>query len=131
MSPTAIGIIGTLIMLAIFMTKMPVSYVMALVGFVGFGILISFPAALALLPRNFYDSFSSYDLTTIPLFVLMGQLAFNGGISRKLYNTAYSFLGHTKGGLAMATVATCTAFGAVCGSVRPRRPPWPQWVCLK
>ncbi len=116
MSPTAIGIIGILIMLAIFMTKMPVAYVMTLVGFVGFGILISFPAALALLPRNFYDSFSSYELTTIPLFVLMGQLAFNGGISRKLYNTAYNFLGNIKGGLAMATVSTCTAFGAVCGS---------------
>ncbi|MFK5951999.1 MAG: TRAP transporter large permease [Desulfobacterium sp.] len=116
MSPTAIGIIGILIMLAIFMTKMPVAYVMTLVGFVGFGILISFPAAFALLPRNFYDSFSSYELTTIPLFVLMGQLAFNGGISRKLYNTAYSFLGNIKGGLAMATVSTCTAFGAVCGS---------------
>ena len=116
MSPTTIGIIGILIMLAIFMTKMPVAYVMTLVGFVGFGILISFPAALALLPRNFYDSFSSYELTTIPLFVLMGQLAFNGGISRKLYNTAYSFLGNIKGGLAMATVSTCTAFGAVCGS---------------
>ncbi len=116
MSPTAIGIIGILIMLAIFMTKMPVAYVMTLVGFVGFGILISFPAALALLPRNFYDSFSSYELTTIPLFVLMGQLAFNGGISRKLYNTAYSFMGNIKGGLAMATVSTCTAFGAVCGS---------------
>lgn len=116
MSPTTIGIIGILIMLAIFMTKMPVAYVMTLVGFVGFGILISFPAALALLPRNFYDSFSSYELTTIPLFVLMGQLAFNGGISRKLYNTAYSFMGNIKGGLAMATVSTCTAFGAVCGS---------------
>ncbi len=116
MSPTTIGIIGIVIMLAIFMTKMPVAYVMTLVGFVGFGILISFPAALALLPRNFYDSFSSYELTTIPLFVLMGQLAFNGGISRKLYNTAYSFMGNIKGGLAMATVSTCTAFGAVCGS---------------
>ena len=116
MSPTTVGIIGIVIMLAIFMTKMPVAYVMTLVGFVGFGLLISFPAGLALLPRNFYDSFSSYELTTIPLFVLMGQLAFNGGISRKLYNTAYSFLGNIKGGLAMATVSTCTAFGAVCGS---------------
>ena len=98
MSPTTIGIIGILIMLAVFMTKMPVAYVMTLVGFIGFGTLISFPAALALLPRNFYDSFSSYELTTIPLFVLMGQLAFNGGISRKLYNTAYSFMGNIKGG---------------------------------
>lgn len=116
MSPTMIGVIGIVIMLAIFMTRMPVAFVMAMVGFVGFGSLVSFKAALVLLPRIFYDSFSSYELTTIPLFVLMGQLAFNGGISRKLYNTAYTFLGNVKGGLAMTTVATCTAFGAVCGS---------------
>lgn len=116
MSPTSIGVIGIVIMVAIFMTKMPVAYVMTMVGFVGFSILISFDAALNLLPSNFYDSFKSYDLSTIPLYVLMGQLAFNCGISRKLYNTAYTFLGNTTGGLAMATVASCTAFGAVCGS---------------
>ena len=46
----------------------------------------------------------------------MGQIAFISGISRKLYSTAYKFLGHTRGGLAMATVTSCTAFGAVCGS---------------
>ncbi|MBF0234442.1 MAG: TRAP transporter large permease [Desulfamplus sp.] len=116
MNPTWIGIIGIIIMVAIFMTRMPVAYVMTMVGFVGFGILISFDAALNLLPSNFYDSFKSYDLSTIPLYVLMGQLAFNCGISRKLYSTAYTFLGNTTGGLAMATVASCTAFGAVCGS---------------
>ena len=116
MSPTLIGIIGIVIMIAIFMTKMPVSFVMMIVGFVGFSIIISPDAGLGLLPRVFYDTFSSYDLTTIPLFVLMGQLAFNGGISRKLYNTAYAFMGNIKGGLAMATISTCTAFGAVCGS---------------
>lgn len=116
MSPSTVGIIGILVMLAIFMTRMPVAYVMTLVGLVGFGYLISFDAGLNLLPRVFFDSFSAYELTTIPLFVLMGQLAFNSGISRRLYNTAYTFLGNTRGGLAMATVATCTAFGAVCGS---------------
>ncbi|SLM30303.1 TRAP dicarboxylate transporter, DctM subunit [Desulfamplus magnetovallimortis] len=116
MSPTFIGVTGIVIMLAIFMTRMPVAYVMTMVGFIGFSSLISLKAGLVLLPRIFYDSFSAYELTTIPLFVLMGQLAFNGGISRKLYNTAYTFLGNVKGGLAMTTVATCTAFGAVCGS---------------
>ena len=60
--------------------------------------------------------FSSYDLVTIPLFVLMGQIAFNSGIGKRLYNTAYHFTGHIRGGLAMATIASCTAFGAVCGS---------------
>jgi tripartite ATP-independent transporter DctM subunit len=74
------------------------------------------PGGLALLSRNIYEVFASYGLTTIPLFILMGQLAFNSGISRRIYATAYRFLGNTRGGLAMATVAACTAFGAVCGS---------------
>ncbi len=116
MNPTSVGVIGILIMVAIFFTKMPVAYVMTMVGFIGFSILMSVDSALNFLPSNFYDSFISYDLSTIPLYVLMGQLAFNCGISRKLYNTGYTFLGNTRGGLAMATVASCTAFGAVCGS---------------
>jgi tripartite ATP-independent transporter DctM subunit len=116
MSPSTVGIIGILIMLVIFVTRMPVAYVMTLVGLGGFSYLISLEAGLNLLPRVFFDTFSSYELTTIPLFVLMGQLAFNSGISRRLYNTAYTFLGNTRGGLAMATVSACTAFGAVCGS---------------
>ena len=116
MTPTFIGIIGIIIMLAIFMTRMPVAYVMMLVGFLGFSFLISFKGGLNLLSRNIYDSFSCYGLTTIPLFILMGQIAFNTGISRKLYNTAYKFMGSVRGGLAMATVSSCAAFGAVCGS---------------
>ena len=116
MDPTIIGIIGIFIMLALFMTRMPVAYVMTLVGFVGFSYMISFKGGLNLLSRSFYDTFSSYGLTTIPLFILMGQFAFNTGISRRLYDTAYTYLGHTRGGLAMATVTACTAFGAVCGS---------------
>ncbi len=116
MDPTLIGIIGILIMLALFMTRMPVAYVMTLVGFAGFSYMISVKGGLNLLSRSFYDTFSSYGLTTIPLFILMGQFAFNTGISRRLYDTAYTYLGHTRGGLAMATVTACTAFGAVCGS---------------
>jgi C4-dicarboxylate transporter DctM subunit len=116
MSPTTIGIIGILVMIVVFMSRMPVAYVMAMVGYLGFTIMISPQGGLALLSRNIYDIFSSYGLTTIPLFVLMGQLAFNSGISRRLYDTGYRFLGSTRGGLAMATVSACTAFGAVCGS---------------
>jgi tripartite ATP-independent transporter DctM subunit len=116
MNPTLIGVIGIIIMLAIFMTRMPVAYVMALVGFVGFSFMISTKGGLSLLSRSMYETFSNYGLTTIPLFILMGQLAFNSGISSRLYDSAYRFLGHTRGGLAMATVSACTAFGAVCGS---------------
>ncbi|SME87708.1 TRAP transporter large permease [Desulfovibrio gilichinskyi] len=116
MEPSTAGILGVLVMLALFLTRMPVAYVMTLVGFSGFSFLISMKGGLNLLSRSFYDSFSSYSLATVPLFILMGQLAFNSGISRKLYNTAYHFFGNIQGGLAMATVAACTAFGSVCGS---------------
>jgi tripartite ATP-independent transporter DctM subunit len=116
MSPTTIGIIGIAVMVLIFFSRMPVAYVMAMIGFLGFSIMISFKGGLNLLSRNIYDVFSSYGLTTIPLFIFMGQLAFNSGISSRLYDTAYKFLGGIRGGLAMATVSACTAFGAVCGS---------------
>ncbi|EKD38894.1 MAG: TRAP dicarboxylate transporter, DctM subunit, partial [uncultured bacterium] len=116
MNPTLIGVTGIVFMIMVFMTRMPVAYVMTAVGFLGFSILSSTTAGLNLLAKDFYDVFSSYDLTTVPLFILMGQLAFNAGISSKLYATAFRFLGHTQGGLAIATVAACTAFGAVCGS---------------
>jgi C4-dicarboxylate transporter DctM subunit len=116
MSPTLIGIIGIIVMVIVFMSRMPVAYVMAMIGYVGFSIMISGIGGLNLLSRNIYDVFASYGLTTIPLFIFMGQLAFNSGISRRLYDTGYKFLGSTRGGLAMATVAACTAFGAVCGS---------------
>jgi C4-dicarboxylate transporter DctM subunit len=116
MSPTAIGIIGISIMVLIFFSRMPVAYVMTLIGFLGFSVMISLKGGLNLLSRNIYEVFSSYGLTTIPLFIFMGQLAFNSGISARLYDTAYKFMGSTRGGLAMATVSACTAFGAVCGS---------------
>jgi len=116
MNPTLIGIIGIVVMVIVFMARMPVAFVMAMIGYLGFSIMISEQGALSLLSRTVYDVFSSYGLTTIPLFILMGQLAFNSGISRRLYDAGYKFLGSTKGGLAMATVTACTAFGAVCGS---------------
>lgn len=116
MSPASIGFLGIAIMLLLFATRMPVAFVMGVVGFVGFSVLTSVQGGLNMLSRSMYEVFVSYDLTTIPLFILMGQLAFNAGISRRLFSTAYHFFGHIHGGLAMATVSACTAFGAVCGS---------------
>ena len=116
MNPTLVGIIGIVVMVLIFLTRMPVAYVMAMIGYLGFTVMISPKGGLNLLSRDFYEVFSSYGLTTIPLFVLMGQLAFHSGISRRLYDTANKYLGSTRGGLAMATVSACTGFGAVCGS---------------
>ena len=89
---------------------------MTMVGYVGFSYLVSGTAGLKLLSRDFYEVYSSYGLTIIPMFVFMGQLAFNAGISRRLYDSAYHFVGSYRGGLATATVCACTAFGAVSGS---------------
>jgi tripartite ATP-independent transporter DctM subunit len=116
MSPVLAGIVGIAVMIIMFMTQMPVAFVMALVGIVGFSMMTSPDAGLVMLSRNIYETFASYDLTTIPLFILMGQLGFNSGISKRLYAAGYKFLGSVRGGLAMATVTACTAFGAVCGS---------------
>jgi C4-dicarboxylate transporter, DctM subunit len=116
MSSTTIGVLGTVILVVLFFTRMPVAYVMTLVGFAGFTYIRGFNAGLNLLSRDIYDVFSSYGLTVIPMFVLMGQLAFNAGIGRKLYDCAFAFLGNIRGGLAMATVAACCAFGTVSGS---------------
>ncbi|QTA80089.1 C4-dicarboxylate TRAP transporter large permease protein [Desulfonema limicola] len=116
MNPTLIGIIGIIIMVLLFLTRMPVAYVMGIIGFLGFSIIVSFKGGLNLLAKSYYETFSSYGLTTVPLFILMGQLAFNSGISRRLYDTAYKYLGNIRGGLAITTVSACTAFGAVCGS---------------
>lgn len=116
MSSTTIGVLGTVLLVVLFFTRMPVAYVMTLVGFLGFSYIRTLNAGLNLLARDIYDVFSSYGLTVIPMFVLMGQLAFNAGIGRKLYDCAYAFFGNIRGGLAMATVAACCAFGTVSGS---------------
>ena len=73
-------------------------------------------AALNLLAKDVFEVLSSYGFTVIPLFIFMGQIAFNAGIAKRLYQTAYTFIGHIPGGLAMATVGGATAFKAICGS---------------
>ncbi|MEA1923936.1 MAG: TRAP transporter large permease [Pseudomonadota bacterium] len=116
MSPCAIGLIGLAVLIVLLFARIPVGFAMAIVGFVGFVQLVNLDAALSLLARDVFSTFSSYGLTVIPLFIFMGQVSFHAGISRRLYDTAYAFIGHRPGGLAMATVGACTAFGAICGS---------------
>ena len=116
MTPIQIGIIGCLLLFALLAASMPVAFAMAIVGFLGFAVIRSPGAAMSMITIDLYDTFSSYSLTVIPLFVFMGQIAFHAGISRRLFNTAYNWLGTLPGGLAMSTVGACTAFGAICGS---------------
>ena len=116
MTPQTVGIIGICFLFVLIFSRMPIGFVMAAVGFVGFGSLVSFDAALNLLARDVFDVFGSYSLTVIPLFVFMGQLAFHSGISSRLFDAAYKFIGHLPGGLAMATIGACAGFSAICGS---------------
>ena len=116
MSEVAIGIIGLAAILLMFLTGIELGFAMALVGFVGFSIIVTMKAALNLLAKDIFDVFASYGFTVIPLFVLMGQVAFNAGIAKRLYHAAYRFVGHIPGGMAMATVVGATAFKAICGS---------------
>jgi len=115
-SPTVIGLIGVAALFILIFLRMPVGFVMAAVGFVGFGSVVSFDAAMSIIAKDLFSVFGSYSLTVIPLFVLMGQLAYHSGISKRLFNAAYKFIGHWPGGLAIATIGACAAFAAICGS---------------
>jgi len=116
MAPSLVGIIGIVVLVILIFIRMPVAFAMALVGVVGFGFLVSFDAAMNMAVRDLFDVFGSYGLTVIPLFILMGQVAFHAGISRRLFDVAYKFMGNLPGGLAIATVGACAGFAAICGS---------------
>ncbi|PID55610.1 C4-dicarboxylate ABC transporter permease [candidate division KSB3 bacterium] len=116
MSLTTIGILGTLVLLLLLFSKMPVGFVMALLGLTGFSYVVNWNAGLSLLAKDVFESFSSYDLTVIPLFIFMGQIAFHSGISKRLYDAVYVMMGHYKGGLAIATIGACAGFSAISGS---------------
>jgi C4-dicarboxylate transporter DctM subunit len=116
MNEVMVGIMGLAVVLVLFLTGIELGFAMALIGFLGFSYLVSMQAALNLLAKDIFDVFANYGFTVIPLFVLMGQVAFNAGIAKRLYDSAYKFVGHIPGGLAMATVVGATAFKAICGS---------------
>ena len=117
MDAAIIGIIGIVILiLALFLLGMPVGFAMAIVGFIGFTYIISFKAALNMVGADIWVTFSKYGLTVIPLFIFMGYLAFHAGIAGRLYDATYKWIGHWRGGLAIATIAADELFAAICGS---------------
>jgi C4-dicarboxylate transporter DctM subunit len=116
MNEVMVGVLALCILLALFMTGIEMGFAMALVGFVGYIVLVSVKGATTMLAKDFYDTFSSYSYTVIPLFVLMGQISSNAGIARRLYQSANRFMGQIPGGLALATVAGVTCFKTICGS---------------
>jgi C4-dicarboxylate transporter DctM subunit len=111
-----IGSIGVIVLLLLFAIGMPVSFCLALAGMAGFAYLVSPSTGFAILPRDLFEQFTSYPLSVIPMFVMMGCYAFASGIGKKLFDTAYTIAGQMRGGLTIAVIAACTAFGAICGS---------------
>lgn len=112
-----IGLIGIFILLGIMiLLQMPVGFAMALVGFLGLWYVTGIQSALSTIGTETWSIFSSYGLTVIPLFILMGTVCFYSGVNKSLYETAYKWFGRTRGGIAMATIMACAGFSAICGS---------------
>lgn len=112
-----LGVLGCIVLLMLLLASVPVGFALALVGAVGFALAAGNPeAAYHLVVSVTYDNFSKYDLSVIPLFIFMGQIAFHAGISSRLFRAAYCWLGRFPGGLGLAAMGACAGFCSICGS---------------
>lgn len=116
MTSATIGMIGVGVLLVLLILRIPVAFAMFAVGFVGIWILNGLPSAMGLLASESFTLASSSELVVVPLFILMGNVASATGMSRHLYDAAYSIVGQVRGGLASATVIGCGGFAALSGS---------------
>jgi len=110
------SVIGLGAVLILVFLRMPIAIAMGLVGFVGYMEIRGFRGAISMVGRLVIDTAQDYGLSVVPLFILMGLFVNKGGLSRELYQVSYAFLGHFRGGLAMATIVACAGFSAICGS---------------
>ena len=109
-------ILGFGALFVLLLLQVPIAFGMAIVGTIGFGIYIGFGPALRSIGNTATDMVMVYDFSVLPLFILMGNFVARSGISHDLYEASNAWLGHRRGGLAMATVVACGGFSAVCGS---------------
>ena len=112
------ALIGLLAMMALALVRIPIALSMGIVGIVGYAYMRdwNWAPALAMVQTQIYETGRNYTLSVIPLFILMGNFVTRAGMSQDLFRTAYGFVGHLRGGLAMATIVGCAGFGAICGS---------------
>ena len=114
--PLLIVLLGFSALIALIAIRIPIAYAMILVGAVGIVLVDGPPALLNRLKTLAYGQFSIYDLSVVPMFVLMGALSTRIGLSRDIFRAANAWFGWMRGGAAMAAIAACAGFGAVCGS---------------
>ncbi len=112
---TEVGI-GLTALLVLAFLRVPIAFAMAIVGFLGMAWVGNPVAAMYNVGQTAFDAAINYELSVVPLFILMGNLVARAGLAHELYNASYAFLGHRRGGLAMATVVACGGFSAICGS---------------
>ncbi len=116
MSGTAIGFTFFGILLVLLALRVPIGIAMLVTGAAGYVTMSGWGPLLNYLKTAAYARYSVYDLSVVPLFLLMGQFASRGGLSKGLFDAANALIGHLRGGIAMAAVAACAGFGAICGS---------------
>lgn len=111
-----VALIGLAGMFLLMVLGMPIAFAMMLAGVLGTTYLLSAGSATHLLATTVWENFASYSLSVIPLFVLMGQLAYRSGVTERLYAAAYTWFGHSPGGLASSTIVASAGFSTICGS---------------
>jgi C4-dicarboxylate transporter, DctM subunit len=117
MNGPIVGILGIAVMLLIlFIFRMPAAFTMMIVGFLGISYLTSFTAAIGMIGPDLWGIFSNYGLTVIPMFILVGEFVHYAGYNNGLYNATHKWFGHYRGGLAITTIMACAAFSAISGS---------------
>ncbi len=116
MSGPAAGAIGFAAVLLLIALRVPVAIAMGAVGAIGYGAVNGWASLPFVLGRAPFESVFPVSLSVLPLFIMMGIFAAHGGLSKSLYATVAAFVGHLRGGLALATIGACAIFGAVCGS---------------
>ena len=110
------SLVGFAAVLVLVLLRFPIAFAMGTIGLIGYMLETSWRGAISMGARLIIDTSQDYGLSVVPLFILMGLLVNKSGISRELYQASNAFLGHFRGGLAMATVVACGGFAAICGS---------------
>lgn len=116
MDPITLAILIMILLFVLLAVGLPIGFAMGVTGFLGSSLLIDFDAALSLLGQTAFETPITYNLSIVPLFILMGYFASNSGLSAALFNACNTWLGYRRGGLGLATIGGCGAFAAVCGS---------------
>jgi C4-dicarboxylate transporter, DctM subunit len=116
MSELTVGVVGFAVLMALIAIRVPIGVSMLAVGITGFNYIAGTSALLSFLKTEMYWRFSSFDLSVVPLFLMMGNFAARAGITQALFRAAAAWIGHFRGGIAMAAVGGCAAFGTISGS---------------